>query len=226
MGSYITCMLTLFSQFETLSRVKPASVRGWLCNINSLCCCFCLMFSDSLAGSVLCLRGHMKRTLQLIEDKYAQRFADCFPFLRYFQHVCNNGFSWPKHTLNRLWVIRPLTLLLSLSVWHDAMHCIKCRTFFSPNYFVSYHPDVLRVAQGKQLPSVRDGIQPGGLFLWEQRQRYLSKSASVWYTSVLAGYFIHAHRLGNERAQVPCPLRRKQPFLPSYTADLNLRKSL
>lgn len=87
MGSYITCTLTLFSQFETLSKVEPASVRGWLCNINSPCCCFCLMFSDSLAGSVLCLRGHMKRTLELIEDKYAQRFADCFPLLRYFQHL-------------------------------------------------------------------------------------------------------------------------------------------
>lgn len=133
MGSYITCTLTLFSQFETLSRVEPASVRGWLCNINSLCCCFRLMFSDSLAGSVLCLRGHMKRTLELIEDKYAQRLADCFPLFALFSaSVCNNGFSCPEHSLNRLWVIRPLTPLLSLSVWPDAMHCIKCRTFFSP----------------------------------------------------------------------------------------------
>lgn len=206
MGSYITCTLTLFSQFETLSRVEPASVRGWLCNINSLCCCFRLMFSDSLAGSVLCLRGHMKRTLELIEDKYAQRFADCFPLFALFSaSVCNNGFSCPEHSLNRLWVIRPLTPLLSLSVWPDAMHCIKCRTFFSPKTILCLI--ILMSSEWHKANgclSVRGGIQPGGLFLWEQSQRQLSKSASVWYTSVLAGDFIHAHRLGNER-ECKCP---------------------
>lgn len=112
----------------------------------------------------------------------------------------NNGFSCPN-SLNLLWVIWPLTSLLSLSDWHSAKHGIKCRTFFSPLFCVLPYwcPQT-----GKGHPAKRPfsmGTKPN-----------LSKSASVWYTSVLAGYFIRAQAGLWKRVLVSCPLHRKQPF--------------
>lgn len=87
-GSFIIrwCFNAPAFRFEMVSKVEQALVCGWLLNINPVCCCFSLMFSDSLARSDLFVWVPE-------ENSKTNRGQICtaphrsFPPLCYFQHL-------------------------------------------------------------------------------------------------------------------------------------------
>lgn len=99
--------MRLHFDWKMLSRVEQASVCGWLSNINPVCCCFSLMFSDSLARSDLFVWVPE-------ENSKTNRGQICtaprrsFPSLYYFQHLHVTMASAAERSLNRPWVISPL----------------------------------------------------------------------------------------------------------------------
>lgn len=147
------------------------------------------------------------------------------PFALFSASVCNNGFSCPS-ILNLLWVIWPLTSLLSLSVWHGARHCIMCHTYFLFSLFCVL-PSRCPQSGTRQTTAFSKERHPARrpFSLGTKPTISLQICFSVVYISVSRVVYTYAGWAMQRKSASALSFTEKTAFLSSYISNLNWNES-